>query len=257
MAADRYDRARPDYPQRLFDDLFALTGVGPGDRVLEVGCATGKATRSLVARGLRVTCVELGPRLAAKARSLGVEVVEGAFEAWQPPPGTRFELVAAATSWHWIDPAVKYRRASELLRPGGHLAFCSAQRVVPEGGDPFFEELQPVYDEIGEGMAPDATFPRPGELAEETAEIEASGLFEVVGVRHHDWEVVYDAEGYIDLLETFSGHIAMKPWQRERLYGEIRRRLAERPDGKVRRHWGAVLHVARRRMSQTSSVRPP
>jgi SAM-dependent methyltransferase len=257
VAADRYDRARPDYPQRLFDDLFALTGVGPGDRVLEVGCATGKATRPLVARGLRVTCVELGPRLAAKARSLGVEVVEGAFEAWRPPPGTRFELVAAATSWHWIDPAVKYRRASELLRPGGHLAFWSAQHVVPEGGDPFFEELQPVYDEIGEGMAPDATFPRPGELADETAEIEASGLFEVVGVRHHDWEVVYDAEGYIDLLETFSGHIAMKPWQRERLYGEIRRRLAERPDGRVRRHWGAVLHVARRRMSHTSSVRPP
>jgi hypothetical protein len=38
----------------------------------------------------------------------------------------------------------------------------------------------------------------------------------------------------------------MAPWQRERLYGAIRRRLAARPDGSVRRHWGAVLHVARR-----------
>jgi SAM-dependent methyltransferase len=247
VAADRYDRARPDYPERLFDDLVALTGARPGARVLEVGCATGKATRALAGRGLRVTCIELGPRLAATARSLGVEVVEGAFEEWEPPPGTRFNLVAAATSWHWIDAAVKYRRAFDALQLGGHLAFWSAQHVVPEGGDPFFEELQPVYDEIGEGMAPDATFPRPGELADETAEIEGSGLFEVVGVRHHDWEVVYDAEGYIDLLETFSGHIAMERWQRERLYGEIRCRLAERPDGRVRRHWGAVLHVARRR----------
>ncbi len=61
-----------------------------------------------------------------------------------------------------------------------------------------------------------------------------------------DWEVTYDAESYIDLLETFSGHIAMQPWQRERLYAEIRRRLAERPGGRVRRHWGAALHVARR-----------
>jgi hypothetical protein len=34
--------------------------------------------------------------------------------------------------------------------------------------------------------------------------------------------------------------------QRDRLYGEIRRRLAARPDGLVRRHWGAVLNVARR-----------
>jgi hypothetical protein len=57
----------------------------------------------------------------------------------------------------------------------------------------------------------------------------------------------YDADGYIDLLNTFSGHIAMHDWQRDRLYGEIRRRLAARPDGRLRRHWGGVLHVARSR----------
>ena len=251
-AADRYDRARPSYPAQLFDDLFSLAGIEAGDRVLEVGCATGKATRPLAGRGLRVTCVELGPRLAERARSAlagcsGVEVVQAAFEEWEPPAGERFDLVAAATSWHWIDPAVKYRRAFDLLRPGGHLAFWSAQHVVPAGGDPFFEELQPVYGEIGEGMGPGERFLRPGELAVETAEIEESGLFDVVAVRHYDWEVVYDADGYVDLLETFSGHIAMEPWQRERLYGEIRRRLAERADGRLHRHWGAVLHVARRR----------
>jgi hypothetical protein len=39
----------------------------------------------------------------------------------------------------------------------------------------------------------------------------------------------------------------MAQWQRDRLYGEIRRRLAARPDGRLRRHWGAALHVARRR----------
>jgi len=38
----------------------------------------------------------------------------------------------------------------------------------------------------------------------------------------------------------------MAGWQRDRLYGEIRRRLAARPGGRLRRHWGAVLHVARR-----------
>ena len=72
-------------------------------------------------------------------------------------------------------------------------------------------------------------------------------IFEVVDVRHFDWEETYDAEGYIDLLGTFSGHIAMQPWQRERLYGEIRRRLGERAGRRLRRHWGGVLHVARRR----------
>ena len=99
----------------------------------------------------------------------------------------------------------------------------------------------------GEGLPPGAVRPVPGQLTDLSADIEASGLFSVICVRQYDWERVYDAEGYIELLDTFSGHIAMAPWQRERLYGEIRRRLAGRPSGTLRRHWGAALHVARRR----------
>jgi hypothetical protein len=86
-------------------------------------------------------------------------------------------------------------------------------------------------------------------LPDQRDEIEQSGLFEDVSVRHFDWELRYDADEYLELLDTFSGHIVMQPWQRDRLYAEIRRRLAERSDGRLRRHWGAVLHVARRTAS--------
>jgi hypothetical protein len=68
----------------------------------------------------------------------------------------------------------------------------------------------------------------------------------VIHVRHFHWERTPDADRYIELLNTFSGHIAMADWQCERLYTEIRRRLSHRPDKAVRRHWGAVLHIARR-----------
>jgi hypothetical protein len=124
----------------------------------------------------------------------------------------------------------------------------SGQRphVFPDSGDPFFREIQDVYEEIGEGLPPNAAWPRPGELTDERAEIEATGLFEDATVTQFDWELTYDADQYIDLLNTFSGHIAMAPWQRERLYGEIRRRLGRRPDGRLRRHWGVALHIARR-----------
>lgn len=47
-AADLYDRARPDYPEELFDDLIELAGLDQGAHVLEIGCATGKATRPLL-----------------------------------------------------------------------------------------------------------------------------------------------------------------------------------------------------------------
>jgi SAM-dependent methyltransferase len=251
QAAEMYQRARPEYPDELFDDLIRAAGLAPGARLLEVGCATGKATVPLARRGFRITCVELGPELAAAARrnlaGLDAEVFGASFEDWEPPRGERYDLVYAATAWQWIDPARRYQLAWRVLRPGGHLAFWDGGHVLPDGGDPFFDEIQEVYEEIGEGLPPGAVRPVPGQLPDYSAEIEATGLFSVVCVRQFDWERVYDAEGYIELLGTFSGHIAMAPWQRERLYGEIRRRLAGRPSGTVRRHWGAALHVARRR----------
>src|SRR5437868_3015668 len=84
QAADLYQRARPEYPDELFGDLVIAAGLAPGDRLLEVGCATGKATVPLARRGFRITCVELGPELAAAARrnldGLGAEVIEASFE---------------------------------------------------------------------------------------------------------------------------------------------------------------------------------
>ena len=250
-AAGLYQEARPEYPARLFDELVTAAGIGPADRLLEVGCATGKATLPLARRGLRITCLEIGAGLAAAARRNlaafpAVEVLHADFETWDPPPGDAFDLVFAATAWHWIDPATRYRRAWALLRSGGHLAFWGQAHVFPDGGDPFFREIQGVYDEIGESLPPGTICPRPGEVPDSRAGLEASGLFGDVAVRQFDWEVSYDADGYIGLLDTFSGHITMAEPLRQRLYAEIRRRLGQRPDGLLRRHWGSVLHVARR-----------
>lgn len=251
-ASALYQRARPEYPDELFDHLVAVTGLAVGDRLLEVGSGTGKATLPLARRGFRITCIELGEQLAAAGRRnlapfAHVEVVQSSFETWIPDEDGQFDLVLAATAWHWIDPTLRYRKAWDALRAGGCLAFWSATHVFPDDGDPFFLEIQNVYDEIGEALPPGTAWPRPGELEEHRAEIAASGRFTVVDVRHFDWETVHDADSYIDLLDTFSGHIAMEDSKRRHLYGAIRRRLSARHDGRLRRHWGAVLHIARRR----------
>src|SRR3712207_5907464 len=67
-AALLYDRVRPGYPEELFDDVVARTGLPRGGRVLEIGCGTGQATVPLARRGYCVLCVELGENLAAVAR---------------------------------------------------------------------------------------------------------------------------------------------------------------------------------------------
>jgi SAM-dependent methyltransferase len=249
--ASSYHQARPEYPDEIYAYLIEKAKLAPGDRLLEVGCGTGKATLPLAQRGFSITCLEPGPRLAAQARRHlagypAVRVVESSFEAWRPGGLAPPDLVFAATAWHWVDPEVRYQRAWQALRPGGHLAIWTATHVVAADGDPFFGEIQAVYDEIGEGVPPGTPFPRPGEVPDECADMEASGLFSVVAVRQFDWAIEYDAEQYISLLDTFSSHIDMAQWQRERLYGEIRDRLTRRPDCRLRRHRGAALQVARR-----------
>jgi SAM-dependent methyltransferase len=247
--AGTYDSARPSYPEELFDDLVQLADLEPGARLLEIGCGTGKATLPLLKRGFGVVCVELGTHLAEQARrnltGYPVEINVGPFESWRGDP-RGFDLVYAATAWHWIDAANRYRKAHQLLRPsGGHLAFWSATHAFPTDFDPFFDEIQTVYDAIGESHEGEWPPPAPDQSRDDSEEIEASGFFDHVEVRRYLWETQYTADQYIALLDTFSGHIAMDPAKREHLYREIRNRIARRPEPRVRRHWCATLHVAR------------
>ncbi|MFC7383998.1 class I SAM-dependent methyltransferase [Sphaerisporangium rhizosphaerae] len=252
-AASLYQRARPDYPDELYSDLRAITGIEPPAHLLEVGCGPGTATPPLARAGFPITAVELGGALAEEARRRlaafpGVSVITAPFEEWEPPAGVRFDLLYAATAWKWVDPTVKYAKAAALLPSGGHLAVWDAQHAFPADFDPFFTEIQQVYDEMGEGDGSLWPPPTPEDQPDSTAEeFEASGHFSVVATRRYVWALRYTAEEYIALLDTFSGHIAMRPDRRDHLYREIRARLAARPDGRLTRHWLAVLTVGRRR----------
>src|SRR5436190_6030542 len=82
-----YDRVRPTYPDELFADLASIAGIDDDSYVLEVGCGTGQATRSLAALGCSVTAVEPGPAMAAIARQRlanfpAVHIDNATFERW-------------------------------------------------------------------------------------------------------------------------------------------------------------------------------
>lgn len=251
-AASIYQDARPDYPAELYSDLLAGTALTPPAHLLEIGCGPGKATLPLARMGFRITAVELGATLAAQARHhlagfADVSVITSSFEDWEPPKGTRFDLAYAATAWKWVDPKVKYAKAAKLLTQGGHLAVWNADHAMPADFDPFFTEIQKTYEEIGEGHDGPWPGPPPEDVPNPIpTELEASGHFTVVGTRLYVWALRYTADEYIALLDTFSGHIAMEPAKCEHLYQEIRRLLAERPDGRLTRHWSATLTIGRR-----------
>ncbi len=127
--AGEYDRHRPAYPDALIDQACKLAGIGPGAPVLEIGCGTGQLTRSLLARGLRVTAVEPGNQLIARARDqlhdLGdVQFINARLEDVSLPP-THYGAVFCASAIHWVDPDVSWRKAACALVNGGTLALVS------------------------------------------------------------------------------------------------------------------------------------
>jgi SAM-dependent methyltransferase len=124
--AVEYDRNRPAYPDALVDQACALAGIGAGDRVLEIGCGTGQLTRSLLARGLRVTALEPGDQLIRVAeqnlKDVGaVEFIHARFEDMLLLR-EGYEAVFSASAIHWVDPDLSWQKIAEALAPNGTLA---------------------------------------------------------------------------------------------------------------------------------------
>jgi SAM-dependent methyltransferase len=150
-----YDRTRPAYPDALFADLAELAGLGRRSRVLEVGCGTGQATRSLASLGGPVTAVEPGDGLAALARQRlaafgNVRVESSTFEDWDDR-GRRFDVLVAASSWHWVDPAAGWPKARGVLSPGGWMALLGNVTVRRPGEPETYAETADLHERFAPG----------------------------------------------------------------------------------------------------------
>lgn len=79
--------------------LTALTPLA-GERALVVGCGTGYSAAVLKAMGLEVTGLECSAELAARARSLGIDTVEGPLEeGWKNKAPYHLVLIDGAVEF--------------------------------------------------------------------------------------------------------------------------------------------------------------
>jgi SAM-dependent methyltransferase len=149
--ADLYDETRSRYPAELIDALVATTRVAAGDAVLEIGCGTGQLTRSLAALGVRLTAIDLAPEMVAVAAthvdaSVHFEVTP--FEDLAAPHQS-LRLIVSGTAFHWLDPAVAWKKIVQLLEPGGWLAVLETVEVYDDPVGPALRELWVDRDDGG------------------------------------------------------------------------------------------------------------
>ncbi len=249
--AELYDQVRPGYPEALFDAVVQLSRIPPQGRILEIGCGTGQATVPFARRGYRIQCVELGAEMAAVARCNllpypDVSIYVGAFEQW-PVEVEAFDLAFAATAFHWIDPVVGYPKLAQALKPGGALAVFGSEHVRVDEDGGIFGPIQQVYERETPEISTDEPLLRPDEIADTSARVAASGHFEVIATRRYVWSQAYDAERYIQVLNTYSGHRTLTPDARERLFRGITDIINQQEDKQINKGYLTTLVVARRR----------
>jgi SAM-dependent methyltransferase len=215
--AVQYDRARPGYPEQLIDAILEYGLLGRGDPALDVGAGTGQATLQLAGRGLQMPALEPSAEMVAVANDrfaaagADAHAIVGPFEQAELDPCS-YSLICAATSWHWIDPAVRFQIAAGALAPGGVLAVlwtwprwrATALR----------DELDQVYFRSGAPLAEMGPLlpaePDPGALAAEwVRETEAAGAFDDPRGSLCEWAVRYSAAGYAELLSTYNDHATL------------------------------------------------
>ncbi|MEX0682504.1 MAG: class I SAM-dependent methyltransferase [Dehalococcoidia bacterium] len=244
---ETYDRVRPTYPEPLFDELFSRFEAPP-IRILESGAGTGKATGSLLRRGAHVTAVEPGLNMVAFLRErLGdeygesLQAINSTFEDVSLQGG--FDLVFAATSFHWVDPAVRLQKAHDLLRSGGAIAIVSTNQIRSDTDRGYFAHSQSVYKRY----FPDEEVPAlPGEdiVPPEFTEIDASDLFGTAELHRYRWDQTYPTADYADLMRSYAGMQMMADNERESLIAELSELIEREYGGSVTRPLVITLTLA-------------
>lgn len=230
---ESYDSARPGVPPALVEEIRERAGLAVGANVLEIGAATGQLTLPLRTAGFRVVAIEPGDRLRQRladkvADDPGVTLRGGFFEDYDGNEAP-FAAVWSSNAFHWVDPAVSYAKAADLLASGGSLVLLWNFTFLPADLQRELNERVFAPHDFNSVREPDDQL---GRLTEHTApgreELAASGRYHDPDWWFHQERLDYTVDRYVAMLLSF-GHLASAPAaERADIEARVRAVLAER-----------------------------
>jgi SAM-dependent methyltransferase len=187
--AEEWSALWGDVPRPVWETVAGAAGIGPGTRLLDVGCGAGEFLRFAAGLGADVSGVDPAPGMAALARSRvpGASISVTGFDDL-PIPERPFDVVTAFNALQFADdPDSALRRAAEITAPEGRIAvagWAEAQRNDIEAIE------AAISLAVGEEPAPDDELRLPGGLERVFA---AAGLRAVVaGITAVEWQAADD-----------------------------------------------------------------
>jgi SAM-dependent methyltransferase len=233
-AASAYEQFRPCYPDELVDEVMTYVG-RPVRTALEIGAGTGKATRMFAGRGIAVTATDPDPAMLMELRKhvpASVVTVQGAFE--DVPLTSTYDLVFAAASLHWTEPADRWSRVAALLNPEGVFASFGGQMFLADKA--VEEAVRAARSQfLADGTPADSPMQWPG------TELVRSNRFIDVRQSTIERRTTMSALDYVGHLSTISAYLELPVSVRERVLDRIHAVLPER----VTLVADLTLHLAR------------
>lgn len=244
-----YDDARPDYPAWIYERLRDGRALVPGTATLEIGAGGGRATKQLLEYGANpLTIIEPDKRFATSLESVLDEyesdyrLIWQSFEDVQLEPD-QFELVVAATSFHWIEQSSGLQKIRRLLRDEGVAAFFWNVLQDLDREDRFHEATDHLLSElaVSPSGAPN-TIPFALDRQARQADMRAAG-FNNVEYSESKWTVVLDTDQVGKLYEGFSSIQRLDAQSRSKVLNDLMEIADTQFDGRVERNVTTCLYV--------------
>lgn len=222
-ATSDYDKSRPTYIKEIYEDIFHYKPINSDSYVLEIGLGTGKASRPILDTQCHFIGIEPGEQLSDLARKRYQAYANFSLfnQTLQEFVGydKSFDLIYAATAFHWIPEEYGYNRVFNLLKHGGAFARFAYHAGVDKGREAMTEEIQEIYSKYLQLKE------RPKEYgmedAKKIAEIACQYGFSDTTYRLYSVTKDFTADEYMALLRTYPNHMKVGELDRKMLFEGI------------------------------------
>ena len=237
---ENYDKIRPEYPGKLTADVIDFVGYREETRAIEIGAGTGKATTPFLNAGYNVTAIEISENMAGfmceRFRNYpNFNVITAAFEDTILDENS-YDLIYAASAFHWVNAEIGCPKVFRLLKSGGVFALLRYNFLVTHN-EALDYEIHTVYEKYyfsyytskprtNRYRRSHDEFREPAEILKNYGfEDMKSYGFDNVSLKLYDVTWSYDADEYISLLETFSDHRHLPEENRAALYAGVKEKI--------------------------------
>lgn len=226
--ASTYEKLRPNYVEELYQTLFDYVSITENSDVVEVGSGGGQATAPIIKTGCRLTAVEYGEQFSELLKDKFKEytnfsVITGKFEDTEFKKN-HFDLVFSASAFHWVPEKIGYEKVFSMLKKGGVFARFANHPYRDKGNPALSNEIDKIYDEYyykfhnkKRGTLTEYT----EEQAKDRAMIAKKYGFTDIRYALFYRERAFSAKEYIELLGTYSDHIAIEENTRIKFFSKI------------------------------------